>query len=1034
MPRSPLLIALVAAAASAFAGDATRADDWWNAAWTHRKRVRVPLAPEEPLGFTFRPPKAPADDVVAAQATIQCEAPLKGTAQNAIRVVDAGGNLLPCSAAEPDARGLVRIVFPARRTIAAALSDAIGDNTASVRLTAGRDKAVTPGMRFYAVAGSDRIATLEVETVAAKESTARVVDKSVPNIAKGTPARSAVLADGQYWIYYGNPKPSEAAPQWTPPAASVVRYGWRVTQGGTPTSLPHLRQVMRSSPSYVGSHSGTAINSRSNPLDYDSDSYYVSVYESIVRCDVPGLYRFAIDSGGPAFLLINGSPAAQRPGFFHQTGQFEHRGKIELAKGYHRLTLCAVESGRRYVTRLAWQPIMQKTYNLVPASFFVKRVEADVVAMETREQRRQVFFTHRLAPYSLFVHKARPYQFVQFHNATVLPEGVDPLEASYVWNFGDKKQVRDEAPGHSFPAIGDGASPAAFKVTLHAYLGTRLLGQYSRTVHCDPRPRRKLNVALDVVSFANVVYDDERTSIAVRLRNANFSSVVLRAVGRLHTPAGKQILLNRPVLIPAQDESFCVLPVDMKLLLEKRATIDLDVSLGDTTVLSTGARIVPSEELLVHGSAAVRGGQIILGPGGAFTGVVAATPEFPTTDYEILVQAMTRKGTYLCDLSFPVGDHHLTFKPRNWNVSLEPGRWHELRVRVAAAAVEAWANDKSVFSLPRAKCAAELPAALETLAPFAVNTRCQAQVAVRKIAIRSLAEPAAEAKPAADTKPAEGQKPAEPQWTDLFDGRSLKAWRPVANNELAMLTRGLGTLHDDDGRRVMICARIEDPNRHLEWVFARYIHETHIASRRRVLIFGSRMNNVVDHDKSFTDYVGVLEQRFAKVKRPFQFVPRSTGLLPTLADIPLFGGIADLKPRPNVIVLSPGLSDVEQAVGVRDFVRSYDVMIDIVRAVSSHIKVIIVSPPPYPSNPRVSRLYTDALKIFARDHHIPFLNLHELLTQPARAPHAAATAPKATYDWVKTCYAIPDAEGLFFENPNEAAQLRIADAIEKLLD
>jgi hypothetical protein len=561
------------------------------------------------------------------------------------------------------------------------------------------------------------------------------------------------------------------------------------------------------------------------------------VYESLVYCDMAGVWRFSIDSGAPAFLFFDGKLAAQRPGFFYQTGQFEHRGKIELDEGYHLLALCAIESssGKSYTTRLAWQPVTRRVYSLIPASFFVNRVQGEVVGFETKAQGPQIFLTYRLAPRSVLADDDKHYQFVQFHNLSPMaPKGASE-EITCLWSFGDDEQSRETAPGHLY-ALPEGSDPASFPVTLHIYLKGQPAGEYKRTVYCEPRPKEKLNLALDIVSFANIVYDDERTSIAIRLRNTSYSPVVLRAVGRLTKAGDTQVILNRHVPIEAKDENFCIIPVDMKQFKEKRATIDLEMLRAGQRVLHTSCRVIPSPE------------------------------------------------------------------------------------------------------------------------------------------------------------------------------------------GIESLQRGLGALHDDEGRRVMICAEIEDPDRHLKGVFIRFVREKYIVDRQRVLLFGDRMSNLVAPDKSFTDYVGILDQRLKKGKRPFQFVPRSTGLLPTLADLVLFAKtLKTLKPLPEIIVLCPGLSDVAQAVGVRDFTRSIDVMIDCVRATRRPIKIVIASPPPLPRNPRVSSLYAEALEQLAKDHHLTFLNLHELFT-------------KGEDDWVNAYYGDPETEGICYENPNEAAHRRMADAIEHLLD
>jgi len=983
-------------------------DAWWNPAWSHRTQVRVRLAPCEPLGFRYRPPNA-GDDLVAAEARIPCLVKLQGSAQQEIRVLDAGGNLLPCTADGPDARGLLTVTFPARRTISGQLATAIQDGTKIVTLSVGADKAVTPGTRFYALAGPGRIATLEVDSVADKTCVARVVDKTTPNIAQGIPIESDVLTSADYFIYSGNPKPEGEAPRWTPKAATVSLYGWRVTDGnllnaleearGTYRKVPveQIRAALRNSPSFVGTASLTQIDNRANPLEYDG-TYHLSVYESFVYCDIAGHWRFSVDSAAPAYLFLDGKFTAQRPSFYYQVaGNFEHRGKIELSPGYHHLLMIAAETGKQN-TRLGWQRPIDTVFELVPPSFFVNRIAAEIVAAEAHSQNSPVFFTYELSPLSVAAENGKRYQFIQFRNLSRLTPETAPM---YTWDFGNGTQSREVTPGCLFE-LPAGSTVAGFPVTLQATVGGKPAGQYQQTVYCDPRPTEKLNLSLDIVSFSNIVYYDERTSIAVRLRNTSFSPVIVRATGRLESREGRQIIVSQDLRIDGKDENFCILPVDMKELPDKTALLDLDVRLGNQTVLEAAARIVPFTTLGTPGIVAVKGGQIVLGPGGPYTGV-AWTGDFPTLNYEVALEAQCLGGHDLCQITFPVGSAHATLRPRAWDLRFAPGRWHEVRLRVTDAKVEAWLDGKAVVDVPRAKAEAALPLAFDALTPFGLHAALSAQVAVRRIALSRL-------------PPAPAPEGQPPPTAELFDG-SLRNWKTVAETDLNLLQRGLGSLHDYLGRRVMLASEIEDADRHLEWVFARWFRDRHLASRRRVLLLGDRMAGPPQPGQKLDDYVTVLEQTFAARGRAFQFVQRTTGLLPTLADIILLARtLAALRPLPDVIVLSPGLADVQQAVGERDFARSFDLMIDAVRATGMPIQIVIVSPPPCPRNVRLSRLYTEAAARVARQHHVGYLDLHALL-----APEGA--------DWLEACYAAPAAEGLYLDTPNQAAHRRIAEAI-----
>ena len=809
-------------------------DTWWNPAWAYRKRVRVALpAIDPPLPFAYRP-AGKGDETVPARASIFCEAPPKTSAANEIRVLDAGGNLLPCVASGPDARGYVHVTFPARRTIVGTIVEAMTAKTRQVTLTCGRRSAVTPGLRFWAVNGPTRVAALEVTAVADKTATARVVELRAPSVAKGTAVRSRDLTAAEYFIYYGNPESREAGPTWTPVATPVAQYTWRV--GSAPKSEEQFRDLLTGGPEFVGATRRGSINSSANPLGAPGEGYLLNAYESYVHCPFDGLYRFSIDTDGPSLLYADGQYVAIRPGFFIRSRQWEHRGKIKLSAGYHQLLLLATESSSGgVVTRLGWQPIEAKVYSLVPTSFFASRIQAEVVELATRDKGRQAFFTHRLAARTLVAGEDRRYQFVQFTSRWA-PPAASRRDVAYLWSFGDDEQGQAESPGHLY-AVGKGE--ASFTVALTARAGGKTLGTYTRKVHCDPRPVEKLKLALQTVSFANIVYNDERMSMAVRIDNASRSPVILSAVARVvRTRDGKKHVdpvLRRQILIRAVDEDFCIVPVDMKKLPGKEADIEVDLYLGGQKVLGTAARVIPS----------------------------------------------------------PVG--------------------------------------------------------LETLKP------------------------------------------------------------------------GLGALFDPEGRRVMLCADIEDPERHLKWPILRFIRDDVYApaagTRTSILLFGDRMTNLVAPGETVADYVTLIGQALSKQKRAFQFAPRSTGRLPTLPDLVLFAKtLKALKTLPHIIVISPGLADVEADVGTRDFARAVDVMIDRTRAADPRIKIVVVSPPPYPGNRRRSDLYTTKLHRVAKDHHVAFVNLADLLGRDE--------------GWDVRYYAAPrGAAGILLRNPNPAAHRVLADAI-----
>jgi len=120
------------------------------------------------------------------------------------------------------------------------------------------------------------------------------------------------------------------------------------------------------------------------------------------------------------------------------------------------------------------------------------------------------------------------------------------------------------------------------------------------------------------------------------------------------------------------------------------------------------------------GGVRVDNGQIILETGKPFTGITWAGPELPTTNYEIALQAMRVEGRdFFAGVTFPVGDSSCSLILGGWggtviglssvngedasqnetsqSTEFELGRWYGVRIRVTAAAIEVWLDDRQII-------------------------------------------------------------------------------------------------------------------------------------------------------------------------------------------------------------------------------------------------------------------------------------------------------------------------------------------------
>jgi len=190
-----------------------------------------------------------------------------------------------------------------------------------------------------------------------------------------------------------------------------------------------------------------------------------------------------------------------------------------------------------------------------------------------------------------------------------------------------------------------------------------------------------------------------------------------------------------------------------------------------------------------HGPVTIEEGCILLGQGKTFTGV-ACTKPFPKAGYEVALEVQRFKGREagLCNIVLPVGrpscilsvggfggtvvgvtfvdgqtaDKNITGR----RMAFDQERWYEIRLRVTADRMEAWAGDEQVLDLRLDEHELKLPGGYGALEPFGVYAERSGRTALRNIRLRTLRPEAVAAPP----------PPPQP-WVSLFDGRTLAGWR-----------------------------------------------------------------------------------------------------------------------------------------------------------------------------------------------------------------------------------------------------------------
>ena len=203
-----------------------------------------------------------------------------------------------------------------------------------------------------------------------------------------------------------------------------------------------------------------------------------------------------------------------------------------------------------------------------------------------------------------------------------------------------------------------------------------------------------------------------------------------------------------------------------------------------------------------HGPIYVNEGRLVLSRGQRRTGI-AWTGEFPTVDYELVLELRRDEGQEFCAMLLPFGSERGSWTLGGWAGTMsglsrldkrsasvndtkllkgyETGKWYRARLRVTEAKVEAWVDDEKTVDVSRAGRRFVQPEWLPLAQPFVLNTY-RATLSARTIKLRLLES-----------------RPEEPP----ADGRAIEAASLAVSARIPWLDTGL---HVAKGQRYAISA------------------------------------------------------------------------------------------------------------------------------------------------------------------------------------------------------------------------------------
>jgi len=233
---------------------------------------------------------------------------------------------------------------------------------------------------------------------------------------------------------------------------------------------------------------------------------------------------------------------------------------------------------------------------------------------------------------------------------------------------------------------------------------------------------------------------------------------------------------------------------------------------------------------------------------------------------------------------------------------------------------------------------------------------------------------------------------------------------------LQELKSAVGCLVNGDGRRAIISTHLIDETAFRKWWAPRLARSLIGTSTSSILLYGSAMENSACGTDEFVTYITDLRNECSQAARSFDFVKRTDDVAGILADLPRFASVIAAR-DPDVVVISPGTDDAMRGVPVRDFKRSLQVMLDLLRAKSSSIRAVLVSPPPLATNVKLSQAYRDGMAEVAERNRVTFVDIHTLLNGRNYLAHFASGR----------------GDGVYYTYPNNDAQAAMADAIWKAI-
>jgi len=735
-----------------------------------------------------------------------------------------------------------------------------------------------------------------------------------------------------YYLYYGNPEAKRARLDWRGRSAYPIMMVTVPVKDADAIRTPaRACRAILEAPEVKTRMGAYSINSSRNLFGLRPGVNYITLYSGLIYAPVDGTYEFAVNAGGTAHLLIDGSLVLTVRGRARPARAWKHKAAVKLDEGVHNFAVLHGESSGAQGIHMGWRRPGQLRIALMTGSAFARSnyTPAKVVGFEELGKETTPFFTFERPGEAFTLSSGEAVAHLKLNNLT-RGDGL-----CYRWKVG-ALSFTERSPRCFVPAGRESS------ITLEVFRGDRSLGTYTRSLSLRAIRRRKGEAAFELLTCPNVCYAGERARLTFRVTNLSDYSLPLRHERELSTGRSVTGTMN----IPARGKKQVTVALPRITGRDSWAQLTLrlwhkDVKLGHQTWRVV--RHEPGRPELV-----ARPGRPIDGKRPPY--VVVAAPK-----------DIAHEGEQAA-LTFVVGNL------ANYPVSLRYE--HELSTGRSVS---------SYLDLP--------PRGEESVhsdLPTPPSAASFAQVTSR-------------------------------MWlaTDQMGVATVRAVRP--GPWLASLTPDLGHLVDPgrERRRTVIVTELEDASRYRRWALAKWVWRQFKSAPDTIMLFGDPMLNVADSSGE-DSYVDILRKRLARAGKTLRFVEGARdAVAPCVADIPAFGA-ALARHAPDLVIISPGSRDALSGASRRQFARALDVLIDLARGRENAPAVVIISPPPLLSNPKVSEGLARAARTVAKQHHVPFVDIHKLIMDKK--------------DW-KSAYKQGADDEVYYLYPNAETHKEIAESV-----